>query len=283
METNSNKYTRISLCGDSEAMVDFFNQILKNRGEESLISFDNTEEQNEAVLKHLFQTPFKFNDMIDWDTLSFLFPNQTVDWKSNIPNYNTKFKVQRYRQTGDGKCFLAITVDGENYYDWSPIVNQDVRIVWLIDNFEVSDNKKHVFKDCQISYPTNRNFIEYDASNINDLIYLYPVHYGIIRIKELKSEIIQLKEDIDNAEIDASCLSTSDPMQSYLLQKAESLRSIAYAKIDEVENIQDLWKELKGDGVLVPPKCNDTEWIEQFQDIDRMAPLWAIFENERKD
>ena len=270
-----NFLSKVTLYGMREKMVKLLNTILKNLGSADMIPEDDKETNLEPVWEFINSTGFHFKDLLDWENISNeSLHNLENDFEKFFSKEGNDCFIGLFKQLETGECYLAIQLNGENCYNWQPVVEQNPAIDWFIDNYEW-DNvyETGVFKSCSIFENNEEEVNEWFHCDeeISGLILVHPVHYGVKRMNMLYTEKQKLESERCFILNIIECVEEVAPHKSLLLKKIEGIEYRIAGIEEEMSSIEQFWKELG-----IESENDRLIWRDEDKVIDTLAPLWVL-------
>lgn len=199
-----------------------------------------------------------------------LFQIQPLKLIETDNNYLASFKLESKPESG-----------------WSSLIQSYPKSVMIVDEYceSVRDNTGvGDLRYIQSSIYSNRGekkiFLKrYNFDDLDILLELYPVHFGNIRIEELKSENLRLKSKA--IKVENSIKSKKDERSKGWLQQWEAYSYIKRNKISrnvsEIRFIMSLWEHLNDELY----GYEDKDLSMRYRGIDEFSPMEDISTSNR--
>ena len=182
-------------------------------------------------------------------------------------------------------CLVSFTTHTIPENGWSNLIRNYPNSFWIVDEYceRKCDRTSKRWEYVQSTiYRSHKDKILSDHYNFEDLdvlLELYPVHFGNIRIEELKSEIQHLKTKVIKVENNLN--TKRGEMSKGSIQQWETYSYIQRNKItrhvSEIRFIMSLWEHLNDELY----EYDDKDLSMRYRGIDEFSPLIEISTDHR--
>ena len=193
-------------------------------------------------------------------------------------------KLDKVKKVGNN-CLILFSTHTIPENGWSNLIRNYPNSIWIVDEYcerKCDRNSKRLEYVQSTIYRSHKDKILSDHYNLDDLdvlLELYPVHFGTIRIEELKSEIQCLKSKAIKVENNLNI--KRGEMSKGSIKQWETYSYIQRNKItrhvSEIRFIMSLWEHLNDELY----EYDDKDLSMRFRGIDEFAPLTDISTNNR--
>ena len=193
-------------------------------------------------------------------------------------------KLDKVKKVGNS-CLILFSTHTIPENGWSNLIGNYPDSIWIVDEYcerTCDRNSKRLEYVQSTIYRSHKDKILSDHYNFEDLdvlLELYPVHFGNIRIEELKSEIQHLKTKVIKVENNLN--TKRGEMSKGSIQQWETYSYIQRNKItrnvSEIRFIMSLWEHLNDELY----GYDDKDLSMRYRGIDEFAPITDISTNNR--
>ena len=188
-------------------------------------------------------------------------------------------KLDKVKKVGNN-CLILFSTHTIPENGWSNLIRNYPNSIWIVDEYcerTCDRNSKRLEYVQSTIYRSHKDKILSDHYNLDDLdvlLELYPVHFGSIRIEELKSEIQRLKTKAIKVEINLN--TKRGEISKGGIQQWETYSYIQRNKItrnvSEIRFIMSLWEHLNDELY----GYDDKDFSMRYRGIDPFSPLTDI-------
>ena len=201
------------------------------------------------------------------------------DIADKIAEYDD-FKIEKCLNTEHGHL-LSFSTDKAPEEGWTLFIRKFPRSTWIIDEYlDMGLDQDPLLKYHQSSIYRNADGVKifrktFNLNDIDQLLQLYPVHFGNIMIKELSREIQRCNERITRVETKFSKEKNEDTSKESIQHWKTYLALLKHkipSNLFQIAFITSLWEKLNDELY----GYQDEDLSMRYRGIDWFAPLSDI-------